>query len=283
MCARPITLTNEKNCDNPIFYGGEPYLEVRCGKCMPCRITKINEWKLRLERELRRAGSGVFFGMSYDDKNLPEYGALKYDDLIEFNHLLRKKLYRKKWGKRKLKYYCVGEYGDQNGRPHYHGIYFGINPTEMEVIGAPLWKKGFTFSGTVTPESIGYTLGYVSKKIYGQKANYPLCIPPKAIISNGLGENIPEGDYHKKRQHKIPLSRYELNKKYGDNRRAKSDYWNRMKEELKLYERVSELWKKTVDKGGKTIYDLKHTTLEEANQKDINLIAKMSMRRKGKL
>lgn len=62
-----------------------------------------------------------------------------------------------------LRYYLVGEYGDQTQRPHYHAIIFGLPP--YSPLFQQTWKKGFVHTGELTPDSAQYVAGYVVKKL----------------------------------------------------------------------------------------------------------------------
>lgn len=78
----------------------------------------------------------------------------------------------------KLRYYVVGEYGDDNFRPHYHGIIFGLTPCRngmtkkmqsvccepCEVV-KKTWGKGHIMLGSLTSESAQYVAGYIVKKM----------------------------------------------------------------------------------------------------------------------
>lgn len=83
----------------------------------------------------------------------------------------------RKWTDVKVRYYAVGEYGDVNGRPHYHVALFGVGPSEGHTQGhlrcpcdwckemRKLWRYGHVDTGTLTPESMAYICGYVTKKM----------------------------------------------------------------------------------------------------------------------
>lgn len=122
----------------------------------------------------------VFCTLTYDDDHLPEsnqtIGVLKPDDTKNWLKRLRKVNPRGK-----LRYYLVGEYGDETSRPHYHAILFNV-PTcswggtrhsrgglreccEACSLIRNTWGKGSIELGDVTPESAQYTAGYTLKKM----------------------------------------------------------------------------------------------------------------------
>lgn len=80
----------------------------------------------------------------------------------------------------KIRFYAVGEYGDQGERPHYHAILFGYahclrgSSLFNRHTGSccvqcdrvqEVWKAGFVHLGGVTAQSARYVAGYVMKKM----------------------------------------------------------------------------------------------------------------------
>lgn len=83
----------------------------------------------------------------------------------------------------KIRYYAVGEYGDENLRPHYHIILFGYRFPDAKLLRdtkghrfytsdalSTLWGQGLTEFGEVTAETCAYCARYVIKKINGPRA-----------------------------------------------------------------------------------------------------------------
>lgn len=118
-----------------------------------------------------------FITLTYDEKNLPENGQLVYKHFQDFMKRLRDKIGVP------IRFYMCGEYGSQDGRPHFHAAIFGYNfpdrvpwktgqkhtiyrSAELE----KLWTSGFSSLGTLTTESANYVAGYVHKKIIGPRA-----------------------------------------------------------------------------------------------------------------
>jgi len=112
-----------------------------------------------------------FITLTYDEKHLPRWGSLKYDDLQKFWKRLRKDL-------GPLRYYAVGEYGDRSNRPHYHACVFGhaflegrklLRKTPSMLWTSPqlekAWGLGMVSVGALTYESARYTASYVTKKL----------------------------------------------------------------------------------------------------------------------
>lgn len=96
-----------------------------CRWCMNCRVDRRNYWEDRLNYAHLVHKSASFVTFTYDDFNIPlnQYGkpTLLKRDWITFRDNLKRQL--RYHGYPQLcfpdyKYYCVGEYGDQFGRPH---------------------------------------------------------------------------------------------------------------------------------------------------------------------
>lgn len=65
----------------------------------------------------------------------------------------------------KIRYFAVGEYGEENWRPHYHLAIFGLSAEFHGALIDQEWGKGFTFTGTLSKDSAQYIAGYVTKKM----------------------------------------------------------------------------------------------------------------------
>lgn len=171
---------------------------IPCGQCTSCRLNKSREWANRLMLEAKDYENNYFITLTYDEENVPikraynnETGeiitgmTLKKEDLEKFNHDLRQ-YWLRKFNHTGIRYYECGEYGSNNGRPHYHCIIFnlpylddfklyrkteiGENLYTSETI-SKIWKKGYVVIGEVTWESASYVARYVMKKIYGKEAD----------------------------------------------------------------------------------------------------------------
>lgn len=103
-----------------------------------------------------------FLTLTYDDSHLPAGGTLVPRDAQLFMHRLRT-YYRRATGN-KLRFYLVGEYGDQTWRPHYHAALYGIGPQSLDIV-LKAWGKGHIVLGDLTPESAQYIAGYINKKL----------------------------------------------------------------------------------------------------------------------
>lgn len=171
-CTRPVWLDKEK-------------LFVPCGKCRACRISRSREWAVRIIHEASCHDGSIFTTLTYDDENLPGNGELVKKDLQDFLKRLRRDL-----EPRKVRYFGVGEYGDQYGRPHYHVLIFGlsIDDPATHALVSENWNKGRIHIGTVTYDSARYCADYIQKKLYGKAADDDGRVQPFKIASLGLGK-----------------------------------------------------------------------------------------------
>lgn len=179
-CISPVVI---KNPDPKI---GEMGLIVPCGQCKPCRKAKAREWTVRLLHEQSQARGSLFLTLTYDDENLPKsgyQGTLVKKDLQDFFKRLRFK-YTKRLIHHPylpLRYFGIGEYGDEAFRPHYHVILFGLKWDDLGPIpifpGAKLfqsdklreiWTKGNNTVDLANARAIQYVTRYVLKKFNGE-------------------------------------------------------------------------------------------------------------------
>lgn len=161
-CAFPVTLSRENT--------------VACGRCMPCRINKKQEWtgKILAEAIYEKYGAS-FVTLTYSEETVPKDGSLKPEHLRRFLNNIRKKS-----GIGAIRYFAVGEYGTKSWRPHYHLALFGVPPTFEQAI-ASAWniskpgcpgesiQAGFIKVGDITKGSAGYIAGYCTKKLTDAK------------------------------------------------------------------------------------------------------------------
>jgi len=151
-------------------------IDLPCNRCTGCRIDKARDWAVRCKHESQMHKANAFITLTYNDEHLPEtYSA----DKRPFQ-LFMKKL-RKALEPKTVRFFGCGEYGDQNGRPHFHALIFGhqfadlkyhskndqgdISHTSEEL--SDIWTEGLATTGEVTFKSAGYCARYVLKKITG--------------------------------------------------------------------------------------------------------------------
>lgn len=141
--------------------------------------------------ESKVADASFFVTLTYAPETLPRDESLVPQDITSWVKRMRKRIHPLQ-----LRYYLVGEYGDDTARPHYHVALFvngKFSVDEMQYIcssawsvasregaGArrTVWNLGFTLVGPLTDSSSAYVAGYVTKKMTSHgdirlKGRYP--------------------------------------------------------------------------------------------------------------
>lgn len=158
---------------------------VPCGKCNFCLKKRRSEWSFRLYQEMKVATSAAFVTFTYEP-GYEVYDVKSRLPALEKSHM-QKFMKRVRYYDRKLrapiKYYTVGEYGEQTGRPHYHSIMFNVSPETLGKI-SDIWGAGFVHIGKVEPASIAYVTGYV---INAPDQRDQVRTFPFSCMSKGLG------------------------------------------------------------------------------------------------
>jgi hypothetical protein len=91
---------------------------------------------------------------------------------------------RRHFAPTRIRFFLCGEYGDENDRPHYHALLFGVDFADKvfsftSESGADIyqssdldsiWGLGLTSTGAVSFESAAYVARYVVKKVTGKAA-----------------------------------------------------------------------------------------------------------------
>lgn len=156
-------------------------LRLPCGQCIGCRLEHSRQWAIRCMHEKLMHEENCFLTLTYDDKSVPEGYTLVKRDFTLFMKRLRKRLAK---GKRRIRFYACGEYGETTLRPHYHAILFGVDFADKQLwretrrgdklYTSPMidevWGKGMNVLGDVTFESAAYVARYVVKKVRGPDA-----------------------------------------------------------------------------------------------------------------
>lgn len=140
-------------CKNPYTQGMSAY---GCGQCLPCRISRRRLWMHRIVLEALVHPRASFVTLTYDEESLPDGGTLIPRDLQLFLKRARKIA--------PLRFFGVGEYGDESQRPHYHLALFGWGVEHTEQVRS-VWGLGHVYVGELTFQSAAYIAGYVVKKL----------------------------------------------------------------------------------------------------------------------
>lgn len=208
----PITLKE------PIEYKGQWTfkISVPCGKCSRCIERRKLEWGFRMEEEMNNSKTAYFVTLTYNPETVPytNYGIKtllphkdvtelvkikgkkrrvrrQRDDLAKFWKRLRsneerktiptwENLYNNLQPTDKIKYYAVGEYGEQFGRPHYHAIIFNASKVMIE----KSWELGNVHIVPANKQTIAYLMKYLDKWL-GKKQDWK-----KTAEYNTMSEGI---------------------------------------------------------------------------------------------
>lgn len=159
--------------------------EIPCGRCVGCRLSRAEDWAVRITHEAQFHQVNSFVTLTYDDEHLPGDLSLNHDHFQDFMKRLR---YH--FRPQQIRYYMAGEYGEKYQRPHYHAILFGVHFNDRKLWKVnngnelytskyldAIWKKGFTTVGNVSHQSARYVAQYVMKKVFGkdQEEHYLRC------------------------------------------------------------------------------------------------------------
>lgn len=178
------------------------YTIIPCRNCIGCKLDYSREWANRGYLHSKTTHNNYFITLTYNDENIKikdyivdkdgmtwenenlKIGCLIPKDIEIFIHNLRQHQERK-YGINGLQYMLCGEYGEKNGRPHYHAILFNCYlPTDtfykpkiinneiyyQNTIIEKYWKHGISNISTASWHTIAYTARYITKKINGKQS-----------------------------------------------------------------------------------------------------------------
>ena len=234
MCKNPMFTTKDKegNINSLIshkwakkyFYDIIPskrIVTIKCGKCDECRKEKMLEMKNRLKKELNKGEPAFFLTLTYDEQHIKN---LNKRDIQLFLKRMRKK--------NKLRYFYVGELGEETKRPHYHMIIFSKEPEDLEECIEQtkkgfkqykskkiqtLWQNGLIRISKMELPLIGYICKYMLKNcnnkefISGWSRRPPIGINPGTIEKDILKKQRTKAEkkYYKRRYGEIPKNENE--------------------------------------------------------------------------
>lgn len=193
-------------CRKPFFRGKVPF---GCGQCLNCRINRGRQWTWRQYLESLCHEENCFVTLTYAEAFLPDGGGL------DKKHLqLWLKRFREKISPLRVRYFAVGEYGEDSGRPHYHLSLFGVQGStlcdvgdESEVVAEryvsgrgvssvafivnQTWGKGITHVGEFNEATAAYCCGYITKKLVDRSGGVVWPVDEFARMSNRPGLGAP--------------------------------------------------------------------------------------------
>lgn len=206
MCLYPRLVINKKYKVTKKNGGNVPhlldrrvqYVPIACGNCLECRRQKANEWRVRLNEEIKSHKYNYFITLTFNDESFIKLSndvGLKLNDIATRAIRLFTERYRKKY-KKAIRHWVITELGgNDTERLHFHGLLFmdfSINNDWLQ----DLWQYGFCDTGKyVNTRTINYIVKYITKidilhKDYQQKI---FC--SKGIGKGYLSDNKKE--YHK--------------------------------------------------------------------------------------
>lgn len=171
-------------------------LSLPCGQCIGCRLERSRKWAMRCMHEASLYDANCFLTLTYSPDNLPHRGQLVYSDFQKFMKRLRKDCGFP------VRFYMCGEYGSENGRPHFHALLFGLDfadkrhfkrlPSGDSLFVSDtlnrLWPFGFASIGNVTFESAAYVARYCVQKVTGWNARFAY----SRLDADGVYQLVPE-------------------------------------------------------------------------------------------
>lgn len=292
-------------CDAPLSIKYDPpkpdgkggfiyYFPGDCGKCLPCLNKRKAQWSYRLMEEARNSFSAYFVTLTYKDEFLfpreagndaltkehkdfikwlryyEDQKRLDRREAISVAELSLQQTKEKTIGK-ELKYYGVVEFGDENGRSHFHYILFNVHDIDNIAMawseqikikkfeGEPQHYKPGRQKGRVEVDecnvnTVDYTLKYMIK-LHDYEEDETQA-KEKSYMSKGIGASVVDAEFIRyiqqptgnavvnTRGFKVSLPRY-YNRKYLTDTQlsAKGDYIRREvekkeKEKERLYSRA---------------------------------------------
>jgi hypothetical protein len=172
-CYRPLTAYRGPGGAITFNEGGDSgaALELPCGRCIGCRIKRVQDWQMRIMNEAQLHLVNSFITLTYREEDLEER-SLNYKHFQRFMRDLRR-------AKGPVRFFAAGEYGEQTFRPHWHAILFGVTFNNQYPIGKDLntskeleslWGRGNTSIGEVNNTTAAYVASYCIKKATGPQA-----------------------------------------------------------------------------------------------------------------
>lgn len=241
MCLYPRIIRNPRYKANKKNGGVIPqakdkralYVAIGCGKCMECRKQKANEWRVRLNEEIKRNNNPCrFVTLTIREEYLKSIEETAGKDNVygQATILVRRYLerIRKRTGK-SVKHWIIPELGHKGTeRLHLHGLIWCEEPWILK----EEWAKvcGHYFGGK---DITAKTINYVSKYILKQDEKHSE-FQGKIFCSAGIGQGYVGSLQYSKNEykgsqtdetyrlptgHRVALPIYYRNKRWTDSER----------------------------------------------------------------
>lgn len=222
MCLYERKLVNLKYLPT-IKNGGKPkplmdktklWINIGCGWCIECRTKIANEWKQRLNEEVKANPNGSYVTLSISPKHIKEleeeiikthYKGIdgnQVDINILANLAVRRftERWRKKY-KNAPRHWLVTEIGHRGSeRLHLHGIIWrtkeNITIEQLQEDINNIWQYGNVKQGdTLTLAVANYIIKYITKCDIDHKG-----YKPRTFVSKGIGEAYCIGEGRRRNQ-----------------------------------------------------------------------------------
>lgn len=214
-CYKPLT-AYQLPAGGPLLF--QPHRKaqkifIACQQCIGCLLEDSRKWATRCMHEARMHKYNCFLTLTFDNDHRPDSHSLDHRYYQLFVKKLREAMQRqlllppappgseggggehnrnnilftapvapeKRLARQPLsvlRYYMCGEYGELNGRQHYHANMFGIDFADKKYYRETpagyalyksatldkIWGQGYATIGELTWESAAYTARYLLKK-----------------------------------------------------------------------------------------------------------------------
>ncbi len=260
MCLYPRVMLNKKYVPNKKNKGVIPklpkvkvkgrwiddervrYVPIGCGKCMECKKQKANEWRIRLNEEVRGNKKCHFVTLTFSNESIKKlYDKYFSDKDIEGylldNEIAKKavRLFLERWRKktkRSVKHWFITELGHEGSENiHLHGFIWTDRPSSFV---NERWGYGFVWDsvkekGFVNEQTVNYVIKYCTKRDLVHKEYEPIILCSPAIGKSYFNRDDYKGNKYKGKEteqgyksssgHRMSLPIYYRNKIYSDNER----------------------------------------------------------------
>lgn len=250
MCLYPKLVRNPKYKVNNKNMGNVPepsdrralWIPVKCNECIECKKKKANEWRIRLQEEIRHRTDGVFVTLTMSNETVRKYvhrikkKARKQRSAVPEGYDMDYEIGLLRWSNfshnfknhfgRRPRYWCVTELGGEyTENLHFHAIIFEDRRKIKKA-----WGKDFVYFGYSCDDD---AIGYITKYVYKQDPKHR-DFKPKMYVSKGIGKNYLDRKdaeknrfdpvetkeiYRSKNGVKQGLPQYYRNKLYSDDER----------------------------------------------------------------
>ncbi len=193
MCLYPRLIINRKYRSTKKNGGNIPpcqdervkYVPIGCGRCIECRKQKAQEWKVRLNEEIRANVNAHFVTFTFSEESLRKLcEELKTEDADIISTIAIRRFterWRKKF-KKAPKHFLINELGHTNTeRLHFHGLLWYENVSRETI--EQIWQYGIIWIGEyVNEKTINYIVKYVTK-LDTEHKNFQ----QRIFVSRGIG------------------------------------------------------------------------------------------------